>query len=166
LVGERKISKHFRRLTLEYSGKSDHICIYKTLLAIFSLLVVAIVGRIINLGFKGAFSTLIYVNWGKTQYTFLNRYCIAKKIKNKKIKTCRSCSVLSDGNGLGLRLYRKLQLVADMARLMRHLIFTAFGFKDNMSTIFITTHPTHQSSLGEFEETVPSIKHVVKTMCE
>jgi len=25
---------------------------------------------------------------------------------------------------------------------------------------------THQSSLCEFKETVPSIKHVVKTMCE
>jgi len=33
-------------------------------------------------------------------------------------------------------------------------------------TIFITTRWTLQSSLCEFEETVPSIKRIVKTMCE
>jgi len=33
-------------------------------------------------------------------------------------------------------------------------------------TIFKTMRPTHQSSLGKFEETVLSIKHVVKSMCE
>jgi len=34
------------------------------------------------------------------------------------------------------------------------------------TTIFITTHWTLQSSLCKFEETVPSIKHIVKTMCK
>jgi len=38
-------------------------------------------------------------------------------------------------------------------------------FGINLPFFLITTHPTHQSSLGEHEETVPSIKYV-KTMCK
>jgi len=36
--------------------------------------------------------------------------------------------------------------------------------KGCITTIFITTRPTHQSSIGAVKETVPSIKHAVKTM--
>jgi len=35
-----------------------------------------------------------------------------------------------------------------------------------VTTILITTRPTQESSHGEFEKPVPSIKHFVKTMCE